>query len=122
MRIQIGDREVTVHCPVTEELAAEAIRRLQAARVVHSDASFASMFANLLIELSKLYVETGAQTLSIQRLHLHPTSYHIDGISIEPPRALHAKPRRSPNAGRAPVQVFPTGRTHRREALKEKPQ
>lgn len=114
MRVQIGDRDMFAHCPVTQERADELVRRFQDENTVPQDFSFAAMFANLLTKISKLYVESGARTLSIRRLHLHPTSYHIDDISMEPKSVLYVKPRRIPNSGRAPVEVVPKRHLHRR--------
>jgi hypothetical protein len=114
MRVQIGERDVAAHCPVTEDRATEVVRRFQDDHTVPHDAGFAAMFANVLTKLSKLYVESGARTLSVTRLHLHRTSYHIDDLSMEPKSALYVKPRRSPDGGRAPVEIVPKRHLHRR--------
>jgi hypothetical protein len=118
VRVQIGETEAKGQGPITADRAAALVRAFVRSHALPADESFEHLFSHLLTKLWKLYAESGARTLSIRRLHLHPTSYHIDGIRIEPATAVHARPRREPTAGRRPVTTVPKRGAHARPSPK----
>ena len=92
LRVAIDAVRATGRCPLDTAHALAMVRAFEARRLIPHDASFEHMFANLLTKISAAYVGGGLQKLSIGRLHLHETSYHLEGV-VARAGAIRLRPR-----------------------------
>ncbi len=94
----VGDHRVQSDLPSDLEDARKIVASLKRQGAIPSDASFENMVADLLLRASALFDESGASSLELAPVHLHPSSYHIGGAVLLHDKPLHTKERLSHDA------------------------
>lgn len=91
----VGEHRVEGSCPLDEAGAASMVEALRAQQQLPArDASFERMVVDLLLKISELYVDSGANSLTFESVHLHPTSYHVARVAMLCETPPDLKPRR----------------------------
>jgi hypothetical protein len=80
-------------CPLDESHAMALVESFRESRLLPSEPSFERMLAHLLMKVSAMYFDSGAQTLTLDRVHLHAASYFVGPVTLTRGKALHVKPR-----------------------------
>lgn len=99
LTLTIEGRHVSRICPLDRQDARSLVDVFANHHLLPQDESMKQMVAHLLLKTSELYLEAGAQELTLTPVHLHPSAYHIGGADIafrsgEP----HVKARLAPHA------------------------
>lgn len=80
-------------CPLDAPHAASIVHALQTRHLLPHHPSFEHLVAHLLIKLSDLYTDAGIESLTAERVRLHPSAYHIERLTAYRGAPLHLRPR-----------------------------
>jgi hypothetical protein len=86
--------------PVPHDLgdARAVVASLRAQGALPSDSSFEHMLADLLLKASRLFEDSEASRLAFSRVHLHPSSYHVEEVELIHEKPLHTEARLAPDS------------------------
>jgi hypothetical protein len=71
-----------VACPLDETHALALVESFRDSKLLPGDKSFEHMLAHLLMKIAAMYAESGAATLTMERVHLHPASYSVGAVTL----------------------------------------
>jgi hypothetical protein len=96
--VTIGGLHATGACPLDRTGALAILETLRSGHLISGDQSLEHMVANLLVKISEMYVDSDAERIIFESVHLHPTSYYIGRVQLKLSAPLHARKRLLPDA------------------------
>ena len=91
--VTIDDVRASRPCPLDLANAASLVQSFRGKVIPAHDESFDRMFEHLLMKISAMYVDTGAESLDFESVHLHQSAYHVGSVRLESIAHLNVKPR-----------------------------
>jgi hypothetical protein len=92
--VTIDDVHASRPCPLEPSNAVSLVQSFHGSALATRDESFDRMLEHLLMKISAMYVDSGAESLNFNAVHLHKSAYHVGSVRLESIAPLNVKPRR----------------------------